>query len=247
VSGDLLVNEIFGPVWQGEGRQAGQRCFFIRTATCNLECTWCDTPQTWVYNERKATKHSRIDVPFNVRTESTRMNQYGVMTQLHELNCSPRDLIVISGGEPMLQQHALEPIIQHLWLVGMGGNLAVETAGTIAPEEWWEDGIQWTVSPKLSGSGNDPDKRYNADAIMAFKDRGADFKFVVTGPEDMVEVDHFVIGHDLDRSQVWVMPEGITPEAVMEGAGKLADWASHLGYNLTLRQHILMYGDERKR
>jgi organic radical activating enzyme len=200
-----------------------------------------------VYSERKATKHSRIDVPFNVREEARRMTPQDVHAELDNLGCTSKDLIVISGGEPMLQQAALSDLLSLLYSYAWGGRLSVETAGTVAPEEWWEEDVLFNVSPKLSGSGNALERRYNEDAIYTFRQRGADFKFVVTGPTDTLEVDEFVKMNGLDKKNVWVMPEGVTRIDVLSGGQMLAAWAGEQGYNLTLRQHILLYGDERKR
>ena len=44
---DLVVAEIFGPTWQGEGPSAGQVAAFVRLGLCNLTCAWCDTAYTW--------------------------------------------------------------------------------------------------------------------------------------------------------------------------------------------------------
>ena len=38
--------EIFHSI-QGEGVSAGTPTVFLRLATCNLACTWCDTRYTW--------------------------------------------------------------------------------------------------------------------------------------------------------------------------------------------------------
>jgi 7-carboxy-7-deazaguanine synthase len=244
----LLINEIFGPTFQGEGRQTGQRCFFVRTATCNLECTWCDTPQTWVFSERKAAKHKRVDVPFNVKTESHKMSEKDVVDKLLELGIGRNDLIVISGGEPMLQQERIAKLIDVLRLENYY-HYAFETAGTIKPEGWYSSisggGITWTVSPKLSGSGNPDKKRINIEAFEWFVRQGADFKFVVTDQYDMLETDEFVQRFGVSRSNVWIMPEGINAVDVLDNARKLERWASEQKYNLTLRQHILLYGDVR--
>ncbi|MGH3922689.1 MAG: 7-carboxy-7-deazaguanine synthase QueE, partial [Pseudonocardiaceae bacterium] len=43
----LLIAEQFGPTFQGEGPSVGQQALFIRLSSCNLSCSWCDTPYTW--------------------------------------------------------------------------------------------------------------------------------------------------------------------------------------------------------
>ena len=45
--GGLVVAEVFGPTFQGEGPSTGQRAGFVRLGRCNLDCSWCDTPYTW--------------------------------------------------------------------------------------------------------------------------------------------------------------------------------------------------------
>ena len=42
----MRISEIFESV-QGEGTNAGKDSIFIRTALCNLKCSWCDTKYTW--------------------------------------------------------------------------------------------------------------------------------------------------------------------------------------------------------
>lgn len=41
----IKVSEIFHSI-QGEGVSAGRPAVFLRTALCNLTCTWCDTKYT---------------------------------------------------------------------------------------------------------------------------------------------------------------------------------------------------------
>ena len=42
----MRIIEVFHSV-QGEGPSSGLRTSFIRTARCNLRCTWCDTPYSF--------------------------------------------------------------------------------------------------------------------------------------------------------------------------------------------------------
>ena len=43
----LVVSEVFGPTWQGEGPSLGRLCAFVRLGRCNLACCFCDTRYTW--------------------------------------------------------------------------------------------------------------------------------------------------------------------------------------------------------
>jgi organic radical activating enzyme len=203
-----------------------------------------------VFSERKAKKHSRIEVPFDVRQESHGMTPGAIMYMLKNLGAEPLDLIVISGGEPFLQQQALADVVRCLGSSGYY-RVSFETAGTIIPEELHFSNssgeINYVVSPKMASSGNALERRYNPVAINTFNAMGADFKFVVANQMDELEVDEFVTEHEIPRDRVWVMPEGIDAETILSRAGTMSEWASKLGYNLTLRQHILLYGDERKR
>src|SRR5262245_52198924 len=58
----LVVSEVFGPTWQGEGPSIGRRCGFVRLGRCNLACTWCDTPYTWDWERYDPAKelHRRL-------------------------------------------------------------------------------------------------------------------------------------------------------------------------------------------
>ncbi len=37
------INEIYGPVFQGEGVRIGDQTAFVRFAGCDWDCSWCDT------------------------------------------------------------------------------------------------------------------------------------------------------------------------------------------------------------
>jgi 7-carboxy-7-deazaguanine synthase (Cx14CxxC type) len=129
------VKEIFLTL-QGEGMQAGRRAVFLRFAGCNLwtgreedraeaACTFCDTDFVGMDGENGG--------------------RYGAETLADKVadlwrEGEPR-LVVITGGEPMLQLD--DALIAALH--GRGFEVAVETNGTLpAPA-----GIDWIcVSPK---------------------------------------------------------------------------------------------------
>jgi 7-carboxy-7-deazaguanine synthase len=144
------VKEIFLTL-QGEGMQAGRRAVFLRFAGCNLwtgreqdrsaaDCTFCDTDFVGMDGENGG------------RYEAEALAQ-----RVAELWGAPAGadgrLVVVTGGEPLLQLDAALIDALH----GRGFEVALETNGTIpAPP-----GLDWIcVSPKagtevVQRSGNE--------------------------------------------------------------------------------------------
>ena len=73
---------------QGEGARCGSPAVFLRLAGCNLACKWCDTKHSWGNG-----------ILCSVRD---------VAAHLAEYNCTS---LVITGGEPLLQQGPLEKLL----------------------------------------------------------------------------------------------------------------------------------------
>lgn len=117
------LHDIFSSL-QGEGRNAGRPATFIRFATCNLACPWCDTRKTVQYN---------FTIP-------------QILLKLrHRRNRS----VVVTGGEPTIQAGLSELVAA---LKREGYWVALETNGVIAPEDpGMFDYI--AVSPKSEASG----------------------------------------------------------------------------------------------
>lgn len=111
------IAEIFYSL-KGEGRWTGHPMVFIRLAGCNQECSWCDTD----HNITKVLSAEDI---------LSYVNQY------------PTNRVVITGGEPLLQD--LSPLLKELHLNDK--HIHLETNGTIRiPAEYHFDWI--AVSPK---------------------------------------------------------------------------------------------------
>lgn len=226
----LRVAELFGPTLQGEGPSTGQRALFVRLSSCNLDCGWCDTPYTWDWNR------------FNRDEQATEMAVADVVSWAigHDT-----DLVVITGGEPLVQQRRLGQLVDQLG--DAGRRVELETNGTIAPDERLITSIgTFNVSPKLSRSGVPAHRRLRPEALRAFRDCGkAVFKFVIAGPADITEL--VELQAELSLDQVWVMPEGTTENAVLAGMRNLVEPALAHGWNLSSRMHVLLWGDERGR
>lgn len=226
----LIVSEVFGPTFQGEGPSAGRRAGFVRLGRCNLDCAWCDTPYTWDW--------ARYDPARELR----RMPVADIIGQLELM--AP-EIVVVTGGEPLLQQRRLATLVAGC--VERGWPVEVETNGTRAPEDALARTVaRWNVSPKLANSGVAEADRIKPEALAALRATGrAAFKFVVAGEADLDEVAALVDAHDLRPT--WVMPEGTDAATVLARARTLADPVISRGWNLTPRLHVLLWGDERGR
>lgn len=226
----LNVNEIFGPTIQGEGPSVGRRCGFLRMSGCNLTCTWCDTPYTWDWEGLNGQ-------PYNKATETHPATLYDVHQQLTGLGVR---LIVISGGEPMIQQDNLTPLVERLHASGI--DVEIETNGTIAPRDI--NPTRFNVSPKLAHSLVREGKRLKPATLNAFTGRGI-FKFVCQQPSDLDEVEQIAHDAHLPRRDIWIMPEGRDPVTLQNHAEAITDAAIGRGYNITPRLHVMTWGNRR--
>jgi 7-carboxy-7-deazaguanine synthase len=100
----MRIIEIFHSV-QGEGPYTGFRTSFVRTATCNLRCAWCDT----TYSFGPGTEWS---IPSILREVAGHRTRHACLT----------------GGEPLLQKQAPE-LLRRLSKKGL--TTVVETGGSL--------------------------------------------------------------------------------------------------------------------
>jgi len=116
---------------QGEGYLSGTPAHFLRLAGCNalaqhLTCAdWCDTGYSW----GGGCQHEMVDFD-------------AVHAALHASNAP---LLVITGGEPMLQGEAIDRYLAKYPEPTWGRTVAIETNGTLPRER---SDVWYTVSPK---------------------------------------------------------------------------------------------------
>jgi 7-carboxy-7-deazaguanine synthase len=91
---------------QGESSFSGLPCVFIRFAGCNLRCSWCDSEYTF--------------------TGGKKFTEVEVLGQVRELSPSG-GLVEITGGEPMLQESEVVPLMGRL--LDLGYTVLIETSG----------------------------------------------------------------------------------------------------------------------
>lgn len=204
---------------------------FLRLAACNLRCRYCDTPYTWDFE--------RFDVAREVRTQH-------LDEVVARLNAEVPDRLVVTGGEPLLQQQTLALLFERL-----PASLAIEieTNGTIAPNSaLWDRVTQWNVSPKLALSGMPVEERIILPVLRAFAQCDSAFlKLVVAEQADMQEGDQLIADAAWPSQRVVWMPEGISAQRLNLRGRWVAEQAAARAQRFSTRLHVLLWGDERGR
>ena len=221
--------EIFHSV-QGEGINMGRPAVFLRLARCNLACTWCDTRYTWDWETHDPADQILEMAPAEVEGE--------VLAH----GCR---YLVVTGGEPMLQQGRLAPLLRRLR--NRGFYVEVETNGTLLPGKAMLDAVDhWSVSPKLRNSGNAPAAREAPACYRLFGQLGScHFKYVIQTEDDLEEVDGIVRKYGLPAAKTFLMPQARTAQALLEKSRWLVEVCKGHGYLFSTRLHILLWGDRR--
>ena len=226
----LWVSELYStPTIQGEGMSLGRPATFLRLAGCNLTCQWCDTPYSWNWKKYPVEATTRMAIEEVVRW----------------FLAQDIDLLVITGGEPLLQQRGIIRFLSDVQFP-RDVDIEIETNGTVPPDPWlvWHPRVRFNVSPKLSNSGIPREKRIIPKALVSFPGKTV-WKFVVASPSDLDEVDEVVKEFQLPRSQVYIMPEGTDANEVNDRLRLLVDHVISRRYRLTPRLHIQLWGKER--
>lgn len=228
----LNVNEIFGPTIQGEGINTGKRVAFLRLAGCNLACSWCDTPYSWDWEryDRKAESHK-----MTIKETAEALNNIGT------------DIVIISGGEPMLQQKAiisLQKLIPHV-------ALEIETNGTIEPLRDMEKAIRlFVVSPKLEHAGDKKEARLKVIPLERYAQLAAlsdaIFKFVVSKPDDINQIKQLQEQYQIPNFAIWLMPLGDNKQQQLDNLEWTAQQALNNNWNFSPRLHTLIWDKQRK-
>lgn len=220
----LNVNEIFTTI-QGEGPETGKRSTFLRLYGCNLDCSWCDTPYTW-----DRSMHDPAD-------ERHPMTTLAISERLEA------DLVVVTGGEPLLQASGLVELIE----ANPEHGFQFETNGTRPPLPFTDDRVSYVVSPKLATAGTTKEG-YDYHRLLEFMEVPTAFKFVVTNlARDLAEVHDIQHALGLPNDFVWLMPQGRSGVELGNTAQAVAEAALANGYNFTDRMHVRLWGDERER
>ena len=217
--------EIFVSV-QGEGVFAGTPCVFIRLAACNLSCNWCDTKYSWDWKNYEYADH----------VMTLHNNDVYSIIDGHNLKH-----VVITGGEPLLQQHALLPLITALSKNSY--TIEVESNGTIEPIMSIFNLVnQWNVSPKLTNSGNSQEKHTQLGILAKYKFHpNAYLKFVIVEQGDVSEAISLAKTVSFPTNRLILMPEGSTGPDLMARSSWLSDYCIANDLRYSSRLHVLLW------
>jgi len=167
----MQITEIYKSI-QGESTHAGLPCVFVRLTGCNLRCSWCDSEYTFTGGHRRTLEE--------------------VCAEVERL--SPGDgLVDITGGEPMLQEREVVPLMQRL--LDAEYTVLLETSGE-RPLERVPQRVIKIVDVKCPNSG-EPGTFHmeNLDTLNSQDE----VKFVLSDRVDYEFARDFVARHQLGR------------------------------------------------
>ncbi len=232
-TGKLRVAEMFYSL-QGEGRSSGRPAVFLRLQHCNLLCgrdgaSWqCDTLEVW--RQGQALTFAEI---------VARGRAAGWLSYLAAEAC-----LVVTGGEPLLQQQALRGFLRYLADQGLRPVVEIETNATLVPTPELDAYVaQYNCSPKGANSGNSYRQRHNAAALQALvRNSKAGFKFVVSTRAEVEQIKaEYIDPYGIASSRVWLMPAAATRAALQASEQQVFALCQEYRYNYSTRLQIQVW------
>jgi len=166
----MQITEIYKSI-QGESTYAGLPCVFVRLTGCNLRCSWCDSEYTFTGGQRRGLEE--------VASEVERLSPGG-------------GLVESTGGDPLLQEREVVPLMHRL--LDLGYTVLLETSGE-RPLEHVPLKVIKIVDVKCPNSG-EPETFHmeNLEMLNAHDE----VKFVLSDRADYEFARDFVKRHSLD-------------------------------------------------
>jgi len=228
--GFLNVSEFYFDTIQGEGVWTGYPSAFLRLQGCTLNCSYCDTTEVWRYGS-----------PFSYTELLDLIEQNGLHAKLQF-----GQHLVITGGSPLLQQAHLYDFIYAFYKRFMFKPfIEIENECVIYPNIDLVGVVNcWNNSPKLASSKNAFENYYKPEIInyMTQLDNSW-FKFVISSPDDWNEIEvGFLFPELIEKSQIILMPEGITEEEIKLKREMVIEMAIEHNVRYCTREHIMVWG-----
>ncbi|HEY5253327.1 MAG TPA: radical SAM protein [Acidobacteriaceae bacterium] len=219
----MVLIELYVSV-QGESSFAGLPCIFVRLAGCNLRCSWCDSEYTFHGGQ----KFTLDQVEEKIAT------------------LAPVKLVEFTGGEPMLQERELLPMMYRL--LDKGYTLMIETSGE-RPLAKVPKAVHKIMDVKCPASGESG--RFHLENLEALTSRD-EVKFVISDRADYEFARDFIQQHDLAAKcgQILLSPAFTktptsqrTSDNCVLDPRLLVEWmlADHLPARLSLQIHKFIW------
>jgi 7-carboxy-7-deazaguanine synthase len=224
----VQITEIFASI-QGESSYAGMPCIFVRLTACNLRCNWCDSEYSF--------------------TGGVKMTQEQVLAEV--CRHAPVKLVEITGGEPMLQEREVLPLMSTL--INEGYKVLLETSGERPLQKVPREVVK-IVDVKCPGSGEAGSFRIEN---LQYLNEHDELKFVLSNRGDYEFAVAFLREHNLAaRVRNLIFSPAFKKDAHGERTAEhclldpreLADWilADGLNVRLGLQLHKFIWQPETK-
>jgi len=230
----VAISEVFYSI-QGEGKTVGIPSVFVRLGGCNLICggkgtikdgelhneaEWrCDSIEVWTKAQQKPVN----EILPNDCIEAIKNDAH----------------IILTGGEPMIQQKRLEPFIEYIKQnINKKAYFEVETNGTVMPNEYMLNNINlWNCSPKLRNAGMSVEKTFKKNVIEKLNTVNSIFKFVINDNKEWLEIKQYYL-ELIDKEKIYLMPAGENQALLKDNKQTVAELAKENYLNFTTRLHI---------
>ncbi len=225
----------------------GRPSIFVRTSLCNLHCIWCDTDYTWNWTGTRFPHQNDQQPGYRKFDKKEWIERCSIESVVRAVCALPCRNIILTGGEPMLQQKALVALMQQLRQRDPTYRFEVETNGTLVAQSDFDELInQYNVSPKLENSNNPQKLREKPKAYRFFAQNDkSNFKFVLAEKNDLSEVFELLHRYDIAPEKVWLMPEGRNRQTLTRRRQWLVEICKTYGFNYTDRLHIQIWGSKK--
>jgi organic radical activating enzyme len=205
--------------WQGEGTDAGKRLLIIRFKQCSRCCPWCDT---------------QVRMRNSIETQIT-------LDEIQKIVNDEKCGIMITGGSPTFGENLQSSIniinnvdCKIFNLETNGYNLI----GLIDKVDS-DKNIIYSLSPKLF---SEEDYSFYIELIpKIIKNEKVYIKLVYEERDLVIRFLDYLQVIGFDNQRIYLMPEGINREQILEHVSKVFDAAEKYKTNFSSREHII-YG-----
>ena len=273
----IKLAELFYSI-QGEGRYMGVPSVFLRTFGCNFKCQGFGMPKGELSTEANNVDPSKYNDYKMLPLVSTGCDSYaswdprfkdlsplvevdGIVERIMEMlphNHWENEHLVITGGEPLLGWQKQYPDLLSHPKMELLRELTFETNGTMRLTSTFKDYLrEWngigreltfSVSPKLSGSGEPREDAIKPEVIASYDEIGYTYlKFVVATEADVAEalevIKLYEDGGYLNPI-VYLMPVGGVESVYTLNNRRVAELAMKYGLRYSDRLQVPLFKNE---